>query len=270
MRLVAAPDVWLFRLHPCRDVRTTTARPASQRNATTGAQRDCTIAAQLGTQRFGTSRERHDNDDVTRSLPRKGQTAGSAAIHFQCIHDQRMTVKIEIVAAEVIGPTKPCDTPTMMRVKTTPTGRIRCGSCGYTRTRLLSICGALLAAVFLGIQTTSVSTASPLGDPGPGQCTFLLSTPQVTRISGVSFASATVQPGPCTVHASPNFSSVCLSLRGEDSSAQCASKTGGDPAVVYHAYRPGATYTVTGQGCASTFAPPYTVCQNLGPSQVTL
>jgi hypothetical protein len=136
--------------------------------------------------------------------------------------------------------------------------------------RSLSASGALLAVAFIGIETAGFSTASPSDDPGSGQCTFLLGTPQVIRISGVSFASATVQPGPCTMHASPNFSSVCLSMNGEDSSGQCASKTGTDPAVVYHSYRPGATYTVTGQGCASTFTPPYTVCQNIGPSQATL
>lgn len=181
-----------------------------------------------------------------------------------------MTVKIEIVSAEGIWPTKPSNTPTMMRLKATPSGRIRCGSLGYTRTRLLSISGSLLAAVLLGTGTASVSTASPSDDPASGRCIFILGTPQVISISGTSFASATVQPGPCTMHASPNYSSVCLSLKGEGSSERCASRTGTDPAVVYHAYRPGATYTVTGQGCASTFAPPYTVCQNIGPSQVTL
>ena len=200
----------------------------------------------------------------------KRQAADGAAIDFRCIHEQRMTVKKEIVAAENIGPVTLCDTPSLTRLNPTPTGQIQCSSGGYTRMRLLSVAGALLATVFVGTETASVSTASPSDDPGPGQCTFLLSTPQVVVISGVSFASATVQPGPCTMHASPNFSSVCLSLKGEGSSEQCASKTGTDPAVVYHAYRAGATYRVTGQGCASTFAPPYTVCQNIGPSRVTL
>jgi hypothetical protein len=181
-----------------------------------------------------------------------------------------MTVKNEIVAARNTAPVTPCDTATLTRLKPTPTGQIRYGSGGYIRMRLLSVSGALLAVAFIGTETASFSTASPSDDPGSGQCTFLVSTPQVIRISGVSFASATVRPGPCTMHASPNFSSVCLSMKGEDSSGQCASKTGTDPAVVYHAYRPGATYTVTGQGCASTFTPPYTVCQNIGPSQATL
>jgi hypothetical protein len=208
--------------------------------------------------------------DLTRSLPGKRQAADGAAIDFRCIHEQRMTVKKEIVAAENIGPVTLCDTPSLTRLNPTPTGQIRCGSGGYTRMRLLSVSGVLLAVAFIGTETACVSTASPSDDPESARCTFVLSTPQVIRISGVSFASATVQPGPCTMHASPNFSSVCLSMNGEDSSGQCASVTGTDPAVVYRAYRPGATYTVTGQGCASTFAPPYTVCQNIGPSQVTL
>ena len=136
--------------------------------------------------------------------------------------------------------------------------------------RLLSVSGVLLAVAFIGTETACVSTASPPGDPAPGQCDFLLPTPvEVVQISGVSFATATVKPGPCTMHASPNYSMVCLSMQGEDSSGQCASESGG-PAVVYYAYRPGATYVVTGQGCASTFAPPYTMCQDLGPSHFTL
>jgi hypothetical protein len=181
-----------------------------------------------------------------------------------------MTVKSEIVEADEIGQVTPCDTTTLTRSDPAQAGQIGYSSGGFTRTRLLSVVGTLLAAMLTGAETASVSTASPSGDPGTGQCTFLLGAPQVVRISGASFARAALQPGPCTMHASPNFSSVCLSLNGEDSSGQCASKTGTDPAVVYQPYRPGATYTVTGQGCASTFGPPYTVCQNVGPSQVTL
>ena len=137
--------------------------------------------------------------------------------------------------------------------------------------QLLTVLGALLALVLIGAWSASVSTASPSDDPEAGQCAFVLTSAKVVNISGVNFATATVQPGPCTMHASPNLSTVCLSLEGDSSSGQCASKNGGDPAVVYYAYRPGATYVVTGQGCASTFnTPPYTICQNLGPSRVTL
>lgn len=192
-------------------------------------------------------------------------------IDFRRIHELRITVKDEIVAAaNKVGSVTRYNVPTIMTIKPTPFNQICYGSGYYTRKRLLSASWALLAMFLVGIRSASVSTASPSDEPGPGQCTFLLGTPQVIRISGVSFASATVRPGACTMHASPNFSSVCMSLKGEDSPGLCASTSGTDPAVVYHAYRPGATYTVTGQGCASTFAPPYTVCQNIGPSQATL
>jgi hypothetical protein len=150
------------------------------------------------------------------------------------------------------------------------TGQTAPCSADHTRTRVLSVFGALLAILLTGAWSASVSTASPSDDPAPGQCAFLLTPPEVVQISGVSFATATVKPGPCTMHASPNRSMVCLSMQGEDSSGQCASKNGKDPAVVYYAYRPGATYVVTGQGCASTFTPPSTMCQNLGPSHFTL
>lgn len=166
--------------------------------------------------------------------------------------------------------TRRCSVPPLTRVWATTTGQTGAGLADHPRTRFLSVFGALLAMVLTGAWSASVSTASPPGDPAPGQCDFLLTPPEVVQISGVSFATATVKPGPCTMHASPNYSMVCLSMQGEDSSGQCASKSGGRPAVVYYAYRPGATYVVTGQGCASTFAPPYTMCQDLGPSHFTL
>lgn len=152
----------------------------------------------------------------------------------------------------------------------TPAGQSRAGVTDHSRMQLLTVFGALLALMLTGAWSASISTASPPDDPAPGQCDFLLTPPEVVQISGVSFATATVKPGPCTMHASPNHAMVCLSMQGEDSSGQCASKSGGRPAVVYYAYRPGATYVVTGQGCASTFAPPYTMCQDLGPSHFTL
>ncbi len=72
------------------------------------------------------------------------------------------------------------------------------------------------------------------------------------------------------MHASPNLSVVCLSMQGDDSSGQCAHENSADPAVIYYTYRPGATYVLTGQGCANLFVPPYTICQDFGPSRYTL
>lgn len=81
---------------------------------------------------------------------------------------------------------------------------------------------------------------------------------------------ASMHPGPCPIDAEPNSSVVCLSIAGDSTPGQCASKNGRNPAIVYYTYWPGATYVVKGLGCASTFAPPYTVCQNFGPSQTTV
>jgi hypothetical protein len=72
------------------------------------------------------------------------------------------------------------------------------------------------------------------------------------------------------MHANPNLSVVCLSVAGSGSQGECASKNGADPAEVRYPYQPGTTYVVKAQGCASTFEPPYNLCQDYGPSQITL
>jgi hypothetical protein len=130
------------------------------------------------------------------------------------------------------------------------------------RTGLLMTC--------LAAHPAGVANATPSGDDGTGQCTFVLSQPQVIQASGLSLVSATMRPGPCTIHATPNMSVVCLSVAGSGSQGECASKNGQDPAEVRFPYQPGATYVVRGQGCASTFVPPYTLCQDFGPTQITL
>lgn len=115
---------------------------------------------------------------------------------------------------------------------------------------------------------TSVANASPSGDAG--QCSFLVSTPKVVEVSGVSLVAVSLKPGPCTLGVTPNFSEVCLSIQGDDSPGQCATKSGPEPALLHYPYRPGATYIVKGQGCADRFAPPDKLCQNFGPSPITL
>jgi hypothetical protein len=156
----------------------------------------------------------------------------------------------------------------LTRLCTTPTPQSADASVHHTRMRLLSLLGAVTAMALTGAWSASVSTASPSDDPG--QCAFVLIPPTLTQLSGVNFATATVKPGQCTMHASPNLSVVCLSVQGDDSSGQCAHQDGTDPAVIYYTYRPGATYVVTGQGCANLFTPPYTICQDFGPTRVTL
>jgi hypothetical protein len=134
----------------------------------------------------------------------------------------------------------------------------------------LTALSAGLLIIFIAAHPAGVALASPSDDDGTAQCTFILSQPKVIQLSGLSLVSATMRPGPCTMHASPNSSVVCLSVAGSGSQGECASKNGPDPAEVRYPYQPGATYVLKGQGCASTFVPPYTLCQDFGPSQTTL
>jgi hypothetical protein len=136
--------------------------------------------------------------------------------------------------------------------------------------RSLTVSWAGLLMAFIAVCPAGVSHASPSDDDGTGQCAFVLSQPKVVQISGLSLVVATLRPGPCTMHANPNSSVVCLSVAGAGSQGECASKNGADPAEVRFPYQPGSTYVVRAQGCASTFVPPYTLCQDYGPSQITL
>jgi hypothetical protein len=136
--------------------------------------------------------------------------------------------------------------------------------------RFLTALSAGSLITLIAVYPAAVAHASPSDDDGTGQCTFLLSQPTVVQISGMSLVSATMRPGPCTIHATPNLSVVCLSVAGSGSQGECASKNGPDYAEVRYPYQPGTTYVVRGQGCASTFVPPYTLCQDFGPTQISL
>jgi hypothetical protein len=134
----------------------------------------------------------------------------------------------------------------------------------------LTALSAGLLFTFTAACPAGIAHASPSDDEGSGQCTFVLSQPKVVQISGLSLVSATMRPGPCTIHATPNLSVVCLSVVGSGTQGECASKNGQDPAEVRYPYQPGATYVLRGQGCASTFVAPYTLCQDFPPTQITL
>jgi hypothetical protein len=140
---------------------------------------------------------------------------------------------------------------------------------GILSRSLTALLTGLLMAYFAA-HPAGVAYATPSDDDGTGQCTFILSQPKVIQASGLSLVSATMRPGPCTIHATPNLSVVCLSVVGSGTQGECASKNGQDPAEVRYPYQPGATYVLRGQGCASTFVPPYTLCQDFGPTQITL
>jgi hypothetical protein len=136
--------------------------------------------------------------------------------------------------------------------------------------RSLTALSAGLLMAFIALYPAGVAQASPSDDEGTGECSFILTPPKVVQLSGLHLVVATLRPGPCTMHANPNLSVVCLSVAGSGSQGECASKNGADPAEVRYPYQPGATYVVKAQGCASTFEPPYTLCQDYGPSQFTL
>jgi hypothetical protein len=143
------------------------------------------------------------------------------------------------------------------------------GYSGVLSRSLTALLTGLLMA-YSAAHPAGVAHATPSDDDGTGQCTFILSQPKVIQASGLSLVSATMRPGPCTIHATPNLSVVCLSVVGSGTQGECASKNGQDPAEVRYPYQPGATYVLRGQGCASTFVPPYTLCQDFGPTQITL
>jgi hypothetical protein len=143
------------------------------------------------------------------------------------------------------------------------------GYSGVLSRSLTALLTGLLMA-YSAAHPAGVAHATPSDDDGTGQCTFILSQPKVIQASGLSLVSATMRPGPCTIHATPNLSVVCLSVVGSGTQGECASKNGQDPAEVRYPYQPGATYVLRGQGCASTFVPPYTLCQDFGPTQITM
>lgn len=128
--------------------------------------------------------------------------------------------------------------------------------------------GATLAVVLGSVCCAGISGASPAD--GSGQCTFGITPPTVVPVSGVNYVYATLRPGSCTLRADPYSSTVCLSIEGNDSGGECASKYGVDTAELWVAYRPGATYVEKGQGCAGLTQPPYTLCQDFPASRFTL
>jgi hypothetical protein len=134
---------------------------------------------------------------------------------------------------------------------------------------LTALWAGLLMAI-TAVYPVGVSHASPSSDEGTGQCSFILTPPKVTQESGLSVVVATLRPGPCTMHANPTSWVVCLSVAGQGSPGECASQNAQDPAEVRYPYQPGTTYVVKAEGCVSTFQPPYTLCQNFGPTQTTL
>ncbi len=145
--------------------------------------------------------------------------------------------------------------------------------------RSLSLLPAVVAMSLVGVGSAGVTTASPSEGATSDSCSWVLTPPQVVQVSSTRMVMATVKAGPCTMDAIPNESVVCLSIQGDNSGGQCNHRAGSDPALIYYPYRPGATYVVTGQGCADVFENPVThsitgpvtkLCQSIGPTSFTL
>lgn len=145
--------------------------------------------------------------------------------------------------------------------------------------RSLSLLPAAVAMSFVGVGSAGVTNAAPSDEAASNSCSWVLTPPQVVQVTTTRMVLTSVKPGPCTMDAVPNESTVCVSIQGEDSQGQCDHKAGTDPALIYYPYRPGATYVVRGQGCADVFENPAThmttgpvtkVCQAIGPTAFTL
>ncbi len=123
----------------------------------------------------------------------------------------------------------------------------------------------VLVLVSLG---SSVAVAA--AEPEPTGCTYSLTAPTVVNVAGVDMVTATVDTGAC--EGAVTFQTVaCIAMDGESSPGRCAQGSGIVPAqVFFQPYRPGATYTATGRGCAATGNPPQKVCSENGPLTATL
>jgi hypothetical protein len=131
--------------------------------------------------------------------------------------------------------------------------------------RVLVVC----AAAMLGVAVLPAAVSAAETEPAP--CAFTLSPPHVVQVSGRDMVTATVEAGACGVGAEPTSSVACIQMQGSDSAEQCDLGEGILTAQVYYApYRPGATYTATGRGCALTGNPPRSSCQSTGPLTATL
>ncbi|MGB3233431.1 MAG: hypothetical protein WBB57_22500 [Mycobacterium sp.] len=125
---------------------------------------------------------------------------------------------------------------------------------------------AVVAATTLVFGSTAVAGAQP----APSACNYELTAPTVVNVSGTDMVTATVSPRACD--GAVTFQTVaCIQMQGSDTAGQCVQGKGILPAQVYfQPYRPGATYTATGRGCAAKGNPPQTYCHESGPITATL
>lgn len=129
---------------------------------------------------------------------------------------------------------------------------------------------AVLAATasLLG-SATAVAGAQPT-QPDTTACNYRLSAPSVVNVSGTNMVTATLTVGACD-GATTFETAACIQMQGATGAGQCTQGRGILPAqVFFQPYRPGATYTSTGRGCAAKGNPPQKYCQENGPFTATL
>jgi hypothetical protein len=125
----------------------------------------------------------------------------------------------------------------------------------------------LFTAVALALSGTAAVASA---EPSPVACSYRLSPPQIAQLGGASAVTATLSPAGCDQSVA-YLTVACVQMQGSDGPGQCAQQNGILTAqVFYQPYRPGATYTATGRGCANTGNPPQPVCQTMGPMTATL
>jgi len=127
---------------------------------------------------------------------------------------------------------------------------------------------AVLAATASLLGSTAAAAAAQPAEPTA--CTYRLSPPSVVNVSGVDMVTATVSTGECD-GAVTFRTTACIQMQGAAGPGQCVQGRGILPAqIFFQPYRPGATYTATGRGCATKGNPPQTFCNENGPVTATL
>ena len=116
----------------------------------------------------------------------------------------------------------------------------------------------------------SSATIAGAQEPDSTGCTYTLTAPAVVNVSGVDMVTAKVDTAACD--GAVTFQTVaCIAMDGSNGPGKCAQGSGIVPAQVYfQPYRPGATYTATGRGCAAKGNPPQPYCAENGPLTATL
>ncbi|MGE2729154.1 hypothetical protein ACQI4F_06735 [Mycolicibacterium vaccae] len=126
-----------------------------------------------------------------------------------------------------------------------------------------------LAVLAIAALTCGVAVAPAAAQPAAAPCAYELTPPHLVDVSGTTMVAATVDTGACD-GAVTHQTTACLQTAGDTGPGRCARGRGIVPAQVFAPYRPGTTYTATGQGCALKGNPPQSSCAHQDPLTATL